>query len=298
MKILIIANPIASGGDAGQRAKLLAAILKRRGHRPDIHLTRFAGDGRQRAAQLQARSFDRICVVGGDGTLNEIISGLGDTVSIPLLHLPTGNANLLARDLHLPKSPVRAARLLETGRLIHADVGEISGLKFIMIAGAGFDAKVTEQVAAVRTGRVSNLSYVLPVARVFRKSKESRFQVMVDDHRQAEGDIVLVCNVRSYGGICEIAHGAGVDSGVLDVVVLPEESPAAIARYFFMARFSRITRLKGVRYFQGTRITITSKSPIPLQLDGDFTGRFQEVRIALKPRLQPLIGPGTTPSRR
>lgn len=291
MNILIIANPIASGGDAGNRAGVLAALLKQRGHHAETHLTRFAGDGKQQVAGLSRNAFDRIVVVGGDGTFNEIINGLPEKISIPLVQLPTGNANLLAKDLCLPKTPAGAADLIENGRVIRADLAEMNGMKFIMIAGAGFDARVTEQLKAVRTGRVSNLSYALPVLRTLRDAQKSMFDVTVDGRYRARGEIVLVCNVRSYGGICEMAFDAGVDSEKLDVVVLPKESAGAVARYFFMARFSRITRLKGVCYFKGSRISISGDAPIPMQVDGDFAGRFPEVRITVKPACLPIIAP-------
>lgn len=291
MKILIIANPIASGGDAGKRAGILADILKRRGHQAEAYLTRFAGDGKQRVSAIGQDAFDRIAVVGGDGTFNEIISGLPENLSIPLVQLPTGNANLLAKDLRLPKSPAGTADLIENGRVIMADVAAMNGIKFIMIAGAGFDAKVTERLKAVRTGRVSNLSYAMPVLRTLRSDPRVMFHVKVDGRCQAKGEIVLVCNVRSYGGICEMAFDAGLDSGCLDIVVLPKESAFSIARYFFMARFSRITRLKGVTYLKGRQVTITSDTPVPMQVDGDFAGRFPEVQISLKPNCLPILAP-------
>jgi len=291
MNILIIANPIASGGDAGKKANILADILKRRSHQAEPYLTRFAGDGKQRVSMISGGEFDRIVVVGGDGTFNEIISGLPEHLSIPLVQLPTGNANLLGKDLDLPKTPAGAADLIENGRVIMADVAEMNGVKFIMIAGAGFDAKVTERLKSVRTGRISNLSYVLPVLRTLRSGPRAMFHVAVDGCRHAKGEIVLVCNVRSYGGICEMAYDADVGSGCLDIVVLPKESAASIARYFFMARFSRITRLKGVAYLKGQQVTITAENPVPMQVDGDFAGRFPAVQISLKHHCLPILAP-------
>ena len=291
MNILIIANPIASGGDAGKRAGILAAILKRRGHQTEPYLTRFAGDGKQRVSRISQDAYDRIVVVGGDGTFNEIINGIPEDVSVPIVQLPTGNANLLGQDLSLPRTPAGTADLIENGRVLMADLGTMNGIKFIMIAGAGFDAKVTEALKAVRTGRVSNLSYALPTLRTLRDGRRTMFHVAVDGRHRARGEIVLVNNVRSYGGICEMAFDAGVDSGNLDIIVLPKENAQSIAKYFFMARFSRVTRLKGVAYLKGRQVTITADTPIPMQLDGDFAGRFPEVHISLKPNCLPIMAP-------
>jgi diacylglycerol kinase family enzyme len=172
-----------------------------------------------------------------------------------------------------------------------ADVAAMNGKKFIMVAGAGFDARVTEEMGKVRRGKVSNLSYLLPMWRSMKTASPAPLQVETDGLRRATGAAVLVCNVRTYAGICEIAWQAGIDTGCLDVVVLPAEGLLPLATYLAAARFSRITRLKGVAYLKARQVRITSPEPIPIQVDGDFAGRHQEVRIDLAPSSLPLVVP-------
>ncbi len=290
MKILIIANPISTGGDAGKRAGQLTAILEQRGHRVEQYLTRFAGDGKERVSRA-TDGVDRIVIVGGDGTFNEVLNGIPTGFSIPVIQLPTGNANLLAHDLSLPRNPMDTANLLENGRIIMADTGTMNHLKFIMIASAGFDARVTEELKKIRTGRASNFSYVLPVLRTLRKRERTWFNVVVDDRVFARGQWVIVSKTRTYGSICEMAFDAGVATGVLDIIVLPGESAGASLLYFLMAKFSRITRLKNVGYLKGKKVTITAGGPIPMEVDGDFAGRYPEVTIELHPASLPLVVP-------
>lgn len=290
MKILIIGNPIASGGNAAKRIERLSNILNHRGHTADTYLTRFAGDGKAYMAKLNV-AYDRIVVVGGDGTFNEIINGLPDGFSVPLIQLPTGNANLLAKDLKLPHGPEAAADLLENGRVIMADVAVMNGTKFIMVASAGFDARVVEELERERTGKVSNFSYIRPFLRAMTTSKSVDYSVAVDHNYIVNGAMVLVCNVRNYAGICEMAYGAGVDSGVLDIVVFPNDGMLPLFRYFIMARFSRIDRVRGVTYVKGRTVRITSNTPIPMEVDGDFAGNHPHVDINLKAGAVPIITP-------
>ncbi|MFZ5570362.1 MAG: diacylglycerol/lipid kinase family protein [Thermodesulfobacteriota bacterium] len=290
MKILIIANPIASGGDAGKRAERLSAILEQRGHRTELHLTRFAGDGRQRVARTTG-DVDRIVIVGGDGTFNEVLNGIPEGCSIPVAQLPTGNANLLAHDLALPKEPLDTANLLENGRILMADTARMNRHKFIMIASAGFDARVTEELKKVRTGRASNFSYILPAFRALRNKERTSFTAVVDDRVFVKGQWVVVCKTRSYGAICEMAFDAGVDTGLLDIIVLPWENAGALLLYFLLAKFSRITRLSQVSYLKGKKVAITADAPIPMEVDGDFAGRFPEVIIEILPGCLPLMVP-------
>lgn len=292
MNILLIGNPISSGGHAGKRIQSLERLLKERGHHVNTYLTSFEGDGKS-AVQSLSQKMDRLVVVGGDGTLNEILNGLSISSRCPILHYPTGNANLLARDVKLPIELNQVADLVEQGKIIMADVGTMNENRFLMVCGMGFDARVTEELKKVRKGKVSNLHYVLPFIRGTRTAINVPLKVNIDDGAQEfQGCAVLVSNIRNYGGVCEMAHDAGVASGVLDVVIFPRENLISLLKYLFFAKFSRISRLKDVIYVQAKKqVLIQSEEPIPVELDGDFFGRHDGVRIEVQPGILPLIVP-------
>lgn len=291
MKILIIGNPIASGGDAGKRISALKEALEKKGHEAEAYLTKFAGDGKERVSRVE-EDVDRVVIVGGDGTVNEIINGIPEGFKTPLLQLPTGNANLLARDLKLPKTINKTVSLIETGKIIQADVAMMNGTRFIMVAGAGFDARVTEALKRKRTGRVNNFSYLGPIMEALGQHSQSEYCVEVDGGKPVKGAAVLVCNIRNYAGICDIACDADIASGDLDIVVLPEDNLISLIKYLFFARFSRVSRLKNVKYLKGRNVKITSGAQIPVELDGDFNDRHTEVAIELLKEKVPLIVPG------
>ncbi|MFH1157194.1 MAG: diacylglycerol kinase family protein [Pseudomonadota bacterium] len=293
MKILIIGNPIASGGHAAEKIKALTRILNARGHQVEPCLTRYAGHGKSRVAALE-NDIDRIIAVGGDGTLNEIVSGMVQSRCVPLLQLPSGNANLLARDLGLPRTVSETAILVESGRIIMADLGFMNEKPFVMVAGAGFDARVTEALKSRRKGRVTNLSYVLPMLTAFRAGQQ-KFNVKVDNQVSVSGAMVLVSNVKNYAGLFDMAFDADIASGSLDVILLPKASPLFLAQCLAAGVLSRITRIPGVVYLKGRDVTITESSPIPVQIDGDFAGWHDRVSIRMEPARIPIIGrePGT-----
>ncbi len=290
MNILIIGNPIASGGNAGKKILKLKEVLEKRGHVAEAYLTKFAGDGKERVSHI-GDDVERVVIVGGDGTVNEIINGIPLGFSIPILQIPTGNANLLAQDLKLPEKIDQVVDLLENGKVIMADLAEMNGTRFIMVAGAGLDARVTEELKKKRTGRVSNLSYLGPILKTLGQHSQSEFNVEVDNGAIVKGSVVLVCNLRNYAGVCEIAHDADICSRQLDIVVLPKDNFISFLKYISFAKFSRITRLKGVTYLKGKRVKITSESQIPVQLDGDYNDRYSQVDIEMLPEQVPLIVP-------
>jgi diacylglycerol kinase family enzyme len=123
-------------------------------------------------------------------------------------------------------------------------------------------------------------------------SNGATYDVSVDGGRAlTRGKAVIIANVRNYAGICEIANQAGITTGCLDIVVLPEESVLAVLKYLMFAKFLRIDLLKSVTYLKGNTVHITSDQPIPVELDGDFNGRHSAVDISMIPASVPLIVP-------
>jgi len=151
MRILIIGNPVAGRGRAARRITALELHLCRAGHEVEVFLTETGGDARRRASQVRD-GIDRIVVVGGDGTLNEVLNGLPDPAKTPLLLLPMGTANVLARELGLPRQPEQAAGLIDRGVVRRLDMGSLGNRRFLALASAGFDAMVTQDLCTRRRG--------------------------------------------------------------------------------------------------------------------------------------------------
>ncbi len=287
MHFLIVGNPIASSGHVSQKLFDLERLLLNRGHHVQTCLTRFAGHAGLVSTAIGSE-IDRLIVVGGDGTFNEIIGGMLKGRCVPLLQLPSGNANLLAKDLSLPRTVEGAARLAESGNIVMADIGFMNGNPFAMVAGIGFDARVTAALKKRRKGRVNNLSYAIPVLNAFM-AKSQKFKVQLDQEGTSSGAMVLICNIRTYAGFCTLAYDADICSGMLDVLVLPDASALYLARCFVSAVKSRITRVPGVVYRKAQNLVITSEESIPIQLDGDFAGWHSKVVIRMEPARIPII---------
>ena len=228
-------------------------------------------------------------IVGGDGTINEIINGIKDDFSIPIMLLSAGNANLLYKDLLLPKSINEIADILLKGNIVQADYAYMNGSKFLMVAGAGFDAVVTEEVKKIRKTTISNIKYLFPILRAVKSFQNIKLDVTVDGEYIGSSPAVIVSNVRNYAGFFRLAYNAGITTGCLDIVMLPEISIFSLIKYAVVMKFSKITKIKGVRYIKGSKIKIDSAVPIPVELDGDFKERYSEVNIRIIPKSLPLI---------
>lgn len=289
MKVLVICNPISGGGRAAKFAGKLRELLEGSGHGVDLFLTSAAGDARRRASQA-GPDVDRIVSVGGDGTLNEVLNGLEDPSRIPFTQLATGTANLLAHDLNLPYDAEGVSHLLEHGTIRRLDLGLLGDRRFLMVVSSGFDAMVTLEAQGNRSGTMSYARWLPSIIKVLRDYEPPQFTVSVDDREPIEGQLVIVSNVRNYGGLFTLADRAVCDSGYLDVCVLTRAALPGLMKALVGGLTGGLSRSAGVAYVQGTRIGITSTRPVPVELDGDPCGTTP-IEITLKPRQVPIVVP-------
>jgi diacylglycerol kinase family enzyme len=289
VRVLIICNPISGGGRAAGLADKLRGLLDGRGHGVEVFLTSAAGDARRRASRAGS-DVDRIVSVGGDGTLSEVLNGLEDPSRIPFTQLATGTANLLAHDLNLPYDAEGVARLLEHGTIRRLDLGFAGDRRFLMVVSSGFDAMVTLEAQGNRSGTMNYARWLPSIVKVLREYEPPCFTVNVDDLDPIEGQLVIVSNVRNYGGLFTVTDRAVCDSGYLDVCVLTRAALPGLLKALVGGLTGGLSRSEGVVYVQGTRIGVRSTRPVPVELDGDPFGTTP-FDITLQPRTVPIVVP-------
>lgn len=271
MNILVIGNPISGGGRAGRRATRLAKRLEARGHEVEICFTEKAGDATARASRVEGDA-DRIVIVGGDGTVNEVVNGLRDPTRIPLALLGTGTANILAHEMNYPYTPEAVARLVESEETREVDLGRAGGRRFLAVVSSGFDALVTQVIAESRTSTLGYLGYAKPILKALGSYHPPDLTVRVGNE-EIRGGLVIVSNTRNYGGLFTMAESARCDSGYFDVLVLERATYLPMIRSAIGGLLGGgISRMNGVVHRTGMEVEIVSAQPAPVEIDGDFSG--------------------------
>ena len=304
--VVIIHNPIAGSGKASHLARELESSLEARDIPARLEPTRKAGDGTRIAAEWEEKC-RVLFVVGGDGTVREVIQGL-QRFQTPLATLPAGTSNVLAMELNLPREPEKAARLAQEGALTHLDVMELhrkgaDPLRSLLFAGAGFDADVVHRVARRRKktleakgkGNITKLSYLVPAIQAWFRIPEPSLRVVLDGSPLEGGPWgwVLVTNIASFGGLFHLGPGIHPGDGILDVLALPAGTPAQILRYGLAGFFRVLPRVKGLRRAKAKRqVRIEGKGGIPVQVDGDEGGFTPLTVKRLKFRVPFLVPAG------
>ena len=295
MRTCVIFNPAARGEKARHFRRHLEAL----GNQATLKLTAAAGDARRLAEEAVNEGFDIVVAAGGDGTLNEVLNGLGDAPEgferARLGLLPLGPVNVFARELGLPVRLEAAWEAIQQGKETRIDLPcvdhEADGLRqrryFAQLAGAGLDARAIELVHWPLKKRIGPLAYVVAGLKALMGA-QSKITV-TGGGRSEMGELVLIGNGRLYGGQYRIFPGADLRDGRLDVCVFPR------VNWLTLARCGPALLLQGrppaslVRAFQAESLTLTSPVPTPLEADGELLGRLPATFSVQRSRLRVIV---------
>jgi YegS/Rv2252/BmrU family lipid kinase len=292
MAVLIFANPIAGSGQSGGIARQLDQALKNAGFETRSLPVR-SPSSQPLPADAQAA-----IVIGGDGTLGDVVGRFYHETggSPPILIVPRGTANLMGQHLGFaannphPESDVIAA--LQAGRMRAIDVASANGRIMLLVAGVGIDADVVHELARIRTGPIGKQDYVLPAALAFSQFRYPPLTVKVDGQvvLRDEPALAFIGNVPEYGTGFPVLPDARPDDGLLDVCVMPCQSPTQLVEMALYTAAGEHLTVEGVCYVKGQRIRIESAEPVAVQVDGDAAGATP-LDVRLLPVRLPLILP-------
>jgi diacylglycerol kinase (ATP) len=273
MHVHIIANPIAGGGRGRVVAKSLADAVAQEGLDVSLFETARAGDGRAEAGRARAPV---LAVVGGDGTLNEVLNGLPEGSPTAIAICPVGTANVVARALGMKGDPRFTASAIAAGKTVPVDIGLHGERRFLLGAGAGLDAAVTQAVQEQRGRRSSLAKWVLPALKVVARYSYPGIRVTVDSDVIAErAGYVIVGNCRNSAGIFPATPRAKLSDGLLDVCAFTDLSLARLAWLLINVWRPSYVEQPWIAYRQGRDIRLepmAGEAPAPLQVDGDSAG--------------------------
>lgn len=273
----------------------IGRMLRREGGELEILTTGRANHATELATAIPA-DVEVVLVVGGDGTVCEVINGLPRR-GLPIVILRTGTENLLARELRMPTEPIDVARTLLHGESHSLDVGLINGRRFVAVAGVGFDAECVQRMNRVRRGHITHADYFWPIWRTFWAHRFPALRVEADGECVFEGrGLALIGIIAQYSGGLRILSQARFDDGLLDLCVFACSSRLELIGHAQRAFRRRHIGSRGVLYRQVTSVHIDSPDPVLLEVDGEEAGHLParcevEARSVCYLRLRPAATP-------
>jgi YegS/Rv2252/BmrU family lipid kinase len=289
----LLVNPVARRA-AGVEAAVVRAFAAC-GVGPTVERTRAAGDG-VRAARELALSHDRLFVLGGDGTVMEAATGIAEAgASLPIGILPAGTGNQLARALSISLAPPRAVAQLLAGSECRIDIGILNGRRRVGIgAGLGLDAAMIAGARGALKRHMGPASYVVSGTAAALRPRRFALRAEVDGRViERECTVAMVLNLgRIFNGLLELAPGASLVDGLLDLVIV-DTRHLADALSFSVTEMLLRRRHADSRwsFARGQAICIeTLHSGIPAQVDGDLIDD-RRLSVEIAPRAARLIVP-------
>jgi len=302
---LSIINCWSGGGKGSGYQRIIEKRYEKLAVKPVIRFT--APEGPNTAFNLGKSAvregFEEIHVAGGDGTFNLVFSGMMAS-NVPLGQLPTlsfmqaGTGNNFAKNLGVPKSPIQALQVAETGQPIKLDFGRLI-LKneeryFLNVASFGFDAWIA-QVAQRFRGKYQFLPkeshYLLAALGEIIKGMRA-FRISVNGGDPKELLLVAVTNGPTYGAIFRIAPGADLRDGLLDVCCIDRVGQMKALKDITRLLRGTHVNLPEVAMSQVSSLTISSDELLPCEIDGEVLPAEKEYKIEIIPQgLKALVPP-------
>ena len=290
----IIINPKARSGMGEMVWKKLEPELKKRRVSYRSYMTERRKHARKIAESITSDGREHILVVlGGDGTVNEVINGIRSPGKITLGYIPIGSSNDFARGLGIPKDPDRAFDIiLAPKKVVHMDLGILTGMgkerRFAVSAGIGFDAAVCHEVCISRWNTILNriglgkLSYAAVALNRLRKDRPVSVKVRFPDGEEKifkKTYFAAFMNLPYEGGGFKFCPEASAEDGLLDVVILHGVSVPKIIFLLPLAFSGKHVGFKGVNIMKCEKIQIRASRACPLHTDGE--PRFLRKEIAV-----------------
>ena len=305
MRLLLVVNAFASSVTARNKV-MIHQILTDGGHEVAVVETNRRGHATRYAQDAVNRRVDVVVALGGDGTLNEVVTGLaGSDTAVAVL--PGGSTNVFARTIGLPNDPVAAASVVASaiaeGSVRRIGLGSVNGRYFTFHTGVGFDAAVVatvEKRANVKRWFGHPLFVWASVSTWARGYDRRRphFAVTVDDRPTLpNGMFTIVMNTNPYTFLGErpldLVPGAGLDSA-LAVVTFRRLTLAALvpalARALLGGGLPVDKAHLDVRRDVKT-VLVEYEEPFPYQVDGDYLGETRRLQFTYVPDAVSLVVP-------
>jgi len=301
-RTVFLVNPASAGGSTGRRWPEIAHRAAARGLTGDALISEEPGQLGPLAAEAVRGGAERLVVVGGDGSVNEVVDGIAGA-DVELAVVPRGTGWDFVRTFAISRDLDGAIDVALEGDVRTIDVGlatfrswagEESRRYFANVASAGISGAIAKRANDSSKALGGRISYYWATLAVFVAWETGEMRVTVDDELRAGRMIdVMACNGRFLGGGMMMCPEAEPDDGLFDVLLIGDVTKRDLL--FTLPKSYRGKHLPHPRLevLRGRTVTVEADEPLPIELDGEQPGttaaRFEVVPRALRLRVPRAI---------
>ena len=285
-KLLFVYNPRAGKEMLKPRLSDVLDIFVKAGYEVTVHPTQAYRDAYYQIKEYEVGKYDLIACSGGDGTIDEVATGMmkrremGKDV-VPVGYIPAGTTNDFAKSMHIPRKPLGEADNAVKGVPFPCDIGKFNDSVFVYIAAFGIFTDVSYETDQAVKNVLGHMAYILEGAkRIFNIPS---YKIKVEhDGEVIEDEFIfgMVTNSRSVGGFSNmVGKNIVFDDGLFEVTLIKTPKNPIALQEIIAALLIEQVDTKHMYTFKTKKITFDSVEEIPWTLDGEFGGEQDYVEI-------------------
>lgn len=280
-KLLFVFNPKSGKGLIKNHLVDIVDTMVKAGFETTVYTTQDRGDATRKVRE-EGKNYDRIVCSGGDGTLDEVVTGIREAdLHIPLGYIPAGSTNDFASTLGIPNDMVKAAKIAVGEKVFQCDVGQFNEDTFIYIAGFGIFTEVSYETPQELKNAFGHAAYILSAAKSLASIPSYLMEV------EANGNVIqdrfiygMVTNSISVAGFKGITgKNVELDDGQFEVTLIKSPTNPMELNEIITYLTGMLPETKMVYSFKADYIHVRSRSSVTWTLDGENGGEHWQVDI-------------------
>jgi len=279
-KLLFIFNPTAGRGRIKNKLFEIIDLFAKHGFRVSVYPTQRKGDATTFLHEDE-NSYDMLVCAGGDGTLNEVVSGLVSAgKSLPIGYIPAGSMNDVGHSFKISRNIMSAVDNILTGKPYAMDIGKFNNSYFIYVAAFGAFTDIPYTTSQKNKNAIGNLSYYLEGIKKLSELKEKHVKIKYDD-KVLEGKFLvgLITNSLYIGGFKNVNYEkTSLNDGLLEALFIKMPKNIYDLQLIVTALLSYKIEPAFMYYIQTAKLEISSDY-MEWTLDGEYGGAHTEVVI-------------------
>lgn len=280
-RLLFILNPFSGKAQIKNQLLEIVDIMVKAGYEVTVYPTQAQGDAIHKVEE-EAEAYDLLVCSGGDGTLDEVVTGMMHRgLTMPLGYIPAGSTNDFATSLGIPKDMVKAANVAVAGKEFPCDIGSFNGDYFVYVAAFGLFTDVSYKTSQEWKNVLGHAAYILEGVRSLHDIPSFRMQVEYDNTRlQDEFIYGMISNSTSVGGFKGMTgKDVLLDDGVFEVTLIKKPKNPIELNEIIASLINLVDDTDMVYSFKTDEVKFTASEDIPWTLDGEYGGAHAEVAV-------------------
>lgn len=290
-KLLFVFNPHSGTGAIKTKLLSILDIFTKAGYDVTAYPTQRRADAYDKII-AEGANYDHLVCCGGDGTLDEAVSGIMKAnLDITLGYIPAGSTNDFANSLKIPKDMIKAADVAVNGTPFVSDVGDIDGKTFVYVAAFGIFTDVSYQTDQGLKNVLGHAAYILEGAKRLGQIESYHVKVTANGEEYEDDWIYgMVSNSKSVGGMSGLSgKNVELDDGVFEVTLIKMPRNPIELNETLGCLLRQEVDFKRIFAFKSAEVTFEFERPVAWTTDGEFGGEYEKVHIKNRHRKVPIM---------